>query len=187
MSGYNFSMMKIKWPRFSKTYKHTCPDGNVVIIYKDINDAFPLHIEGFEAKVGGNFATMGESASMKAEYATLVQGLMYSLNELNQSIMINFRSVYLAYQSNPCNDNGFFKRQVEKIVDEQHQLTRLNIQVQGLMTLAENDPDNRDNIILIYQQIVHQLGGTTVPTATSLEITENREYAQSWVGGQHGR
>ena len=104
--------MKIKWP-YSKTYKHKCPDETIKIVYKNIDDAFPLFIPGWEGKVKNNVKAIESiSVSMDADYATKIQGLLYDLNEFNQSLVMNFRTIYAYFQSDPCSNNNFFQRQI---------------------------------------------------------------------------
>ena len=173
--------MKNRWP-FSKTYKHKCPDGTTKIVYKNINDAFPLFIPGWEGKATNNAkAIEGVSVSMDAEYATKIQGLLYDLNEWNQSLMMTFRSAYAHFQSDPCSNNAFFQRQVEKIIDDQHRLTTLDVQIKGLVRLVELNPNNPEHFLQIYCQIINQIGGKS-PEVTSLEIAENRKNVNLWIG-----
>ena len=87
-----------KWP-FWRTSKHKCPDGTTVIIHRNVDDAFPLYIPGWKGNLDANAQTHGNlaSAGLKAEYASMVQGLLFGLNELNQSLMLMFRGAYVAF------------------------------------------------------------------------------------------
>lgn len=94
---------------FSKTYVIKCPDGTTRIIYKNVDKAFPLCIPGWQGKMGATIeAVKGEPANLNAEYQTQIQGLLYSLDELNQSLMMTFRAAYVSYQSNPCQNTASF-------------------------------------------------------------------------------
>lgn len=173
--------MKFKW-LYPKTYKYKCPDGTTKIVYRNIDDAFPLFIPGWEGKVKNNVKAIESiSVSMDADYATKIQGLLYDLNEFNQSLVMNFRTIYAYFQSDPCSNNNFFQRQIEKIVDEQHKLTNLNVQIQGLIHLVELNPNNPEQFLQIYCQIIDQIGGKS-PEVTSLEIAENRKNVNLWIG-----
>ena len=179
--------MPFNWP-FSKTYKHPCPDGTVRIVHRCVDDAFPLFIPGWEGKMNGNLEDLkGSPVNLAAEYTTKIKGLLFSLDDLNQSLMMAFRSSYIAFQTDPCSSDGFFKRQVGKIIDEQHRLTKLRVQIRGLISLAEMNNNNPEKVWPIYQQIVDQIGGSSVKAAASLEIAESRKIADEWVGGEHGR
>jgi len=168
----------------SKTYEHPCPGGKVKNVYKNVDDAFPLFIPGWNGKFENNLeAIKGAQVNMKAEYATNIQGLLYSLDELNQSLMITIRCAYIAYQNDPCGDDGFFKRQTEKIVQEQHRLTAYRVQIRSLITLAEMNPNNPERFLPVFQQISLQLGRIAVPEAATLEIAETRTIAKNWAEG----
>jgi hypothetical protein len=79
--------------RKSWTYEHQCPDGTVRIVYKNVDDAFPLFIPGWNGNVESNLETIkGAQINIKAEYAAKIQGVLYSLDELNQSLMISIRT-----------------------------------------------------------------------------------------------
>jgi hypothetical protein len=163
-----------------------CPDGTTRIIYKNIDKAFPLHIPGWDGKINASIeAIKGSPANLAAEYQSKIQGLLFSLDELNQNLMLEFRTVYISFQSNPCKNSDSFERQVEKMIHEQTRLTQLRIQIRGLTELAEMHPDNREQIIHIFKNIVHQIGGKEIAEAASEEISEAREEMKKLKGGSH--
>src|SRR5258705_9559056 len=41
---------------------------------------------------------------------TKIQGLLFSLDELNQSLMMNFRGAYLAFATDPCGNARYAPR-----------------------------------------------------------------------------
>src|SRR5947208_17126263 len=106
----------MSWP-FFKTRKHYCPDGSVKLVYRNVDDAFPFYVPGWEGKLDAKLK--GAPARLRAEYATKIQGLLYGLDELNQGVMFDFRAAYVTYMNDPCQHAGFFERQVEKIIHEQ--------------------------------------------------------------------
>lgn len=170
------------WNPLSKTYWHKYPDGSVKLIYKNVNDAFPLYIPGWEGKAGVTLdAIAGAPVNITGEYATKIQGLLYSLDELNQSLMMTFRSSYTVYQTDPCANGGFFQRQVEKAIDEQNRQTSLKVQIRGLISLAELHPGNPEHFLPVFQDIIQNTGGPSVVLAASQEIEEARSIAQKWV------
>jgi hypothetical protein len=169
---------------FSKTFKHKCPDGSVRIIHKDVDHAFPLFIPGFTTKLNGNLeAFTGNKANLSAEYENKIQGLLYGLDELNHGLMMMFRSTYLVYQSDPCANNDFFQRQIEKIIHEQNRMTALRFQVRGLISLASENSDHNE-IMTVYLEIISSLGIKKGDQAAT-EITENRNAAKKWIGGEN--
>jgi len=178
--------MGIKWP-FWKTYKVRCPDGTVKTVYRQIEDAFPLYIPGWEGKININLAALQNlPADLGAEYATKIQGLLYSLDDLNQSLMMSFLGAYMVYKSDPCKKAEFFEKQVEELIKEQHRLRTLKMQIQGLISLAEVHRNASDQFIQAFKEIVNQLGGASIVEAASIEIVETRNIAKKMMGGENG-
>jgi hypothetical protein len=105
--GKESMALLINWP-FSKSYRVRCPDRTVKTIYRNIDDAFPLYIPGWKGDVRADIKAMEQAtANVAAAYETKIQGLLYSLDDRNQSLM-TFRTVYLAYIADPCSQTGFF-------------------------------------------------------------------------------
>jgi hypothetical protein len=175
--------MRRRW--FLK-YKHKCKDGSVKVVYRDVNDAFPLFIEDFKGSVDGNLeAIKGAPVKVRADYETKIKGLTFELDELNKSLMMSFRTVYLVFQSDPCNDDGFFKRQTERLLLEHSRNTTFREQIRYLINIAEMNPDHPERVLPVYKQILNQMGGTTIQKAAELEISETRTIADKWIEGRH--
>jgi len=159
----------------------------VKIVYKNINDAFPLCIPGWQGKMESSLeAIKGAPVKMKAEYATKIAGLLYSLDDLNQNLMMTFRGVYAVYQADPCNEDGFFRRQVEKIIHDQNRLTTYRAKIRSLITIAEINPNSPEEVLPLFKEIANELGGASLHEAVTLEIAETRAIAKEWIGGKHG-
>ncbi|WP_321870880.1 hypothetical protein [Paraburkholderia tropica] len=151
-------------------------------MYKNIDDACPLFISGWKTDVSSEIKGISDlSAEAKAKYETKIDGLLYSLNEQNQSLMMSFRTVYLAYSANPCDNDDFFKREIEKLLDEQRKISALKIQIAGLIQLASANPKDTAGVTKIFGDIASRLGGASVPAAASLEIAEARGVAQNLI------
>ncbi|HSG38916.1 MAG TPA: hypothetical protein VLE27_04695, partial [Thermoanaerobaculia bacterium] len=87
--------MIINWP-FAKTYRVRCPDGTVKTLHRNVDDAFPLFIPGWQGNVDAELKALEAiPARLRAKYETKIQGLLYRLDELNQSLMMNFRGAYV--------------------------------------------------------------------------------------------
>jgi hypothetical protein len=174
--------MTFQWP-FGRTYSVRCPDGTTKRVYRDVDAAFPLYIKGWEGSLsaaGSAFAT--GDGELKGVYASKIQGLLFGLDELTQTVMINFRSVYMVYASDPCSQSGFLAREVEKLVAEQQRLSRLRIQVRALLELAKNQPTDTVAILTLFKDLAGSIGGPAVAHAAQLEITEARLLADKWSG-----
>jgi hypothetical protein len=169
-----------------KTYTVRCPDGSFRTVYKHVNDAFPLFLQGFHGKAQTSLNELkGASATLNAEYQSKVDGLLFSLDDFNQSLMMNYRATYVTYQADPCANLGYLKRQMERLVDQQNWLTTLRAKIRTLVELAKVQPDRPDLFFNSYNEIVGQLGGPGISFAASYEIRINRTAAKKWIGGSH--
>lgn len=179
--------MLINWP-FSKTYKHKCPDGTIKTVYRNVDDAFPLYIPGWQTNVTADVKAQElGAAQLKAEHASKIHGLLFSLDELNQSLMMNFRGAYVAYTTDPCGNADLLSKQVDAILREQTRFQRIRLQIRGLIALAVSQPNNHDRIMDAFQSIVQQLGGPVVTQAAVAEIASTRDAVQKWIGGPDER
>ena len=171
----------INWP-FSKTYRHRCKDGSVKIVHRKVDDAFPFYIPGWKGKLDGNAnIPMTGQGEIKGEYETKIQGLLYNLDELNNSLMINFRGAYIAYQADPCAGYNFLLREVSKIIQEQNRLLKIRLQIDGLVSLAKTSKA-KGEFLPLYRNIIEQVGGSTIPDAAKLEIKDLTNQAHKWIG-----
>lgn len=171
---------------FGKTYKHKCSDGSIKIVYKDVDDAFPLFLPGWEGKISGNVKGLGNTdAGLSSEYATKIQGLLYNLDELNQTLMMNFRGAYVSYQTDPCKYDDHLQRQIQNILDEQTRLKRLKIKIEALISLAEMNNVDQIEILSAFKDIVNEIGGSGIPVAARIEISETRQIAKRMRGGEN--
>ena len=175
------------WTFFSKVRTHRCPDGSTRTVYKSLDDAFPLFIPGWNGNIaagahGNNLVT----ADVKAEYATKIQGLLFGLDELNNSLMFDFRAAYITYTIDPCANSDFLARQVERILGEQTQFQRLRLQVQALVTLAASDHSDPERIMDLFQRRVDQLGQPIAEAAVA-EISDNRERMKKMIKDKRER
>jgi hypothetical protein len=184
----------VNWP-WSKTRRYPCPDGTVREVYKNIDHAFPLYIAISEniakGKVGGvdmgGTTTIG-TVEASSEHKSKVEGVLYSINEQNQSLMIALRTAYTIYSSSPCTKSDFLERTVEKLLDEQARLSKVVTQCAFFIELVKNHPESSAQILSIYQGLVQQLTSDMIPgtvselisDAAAKEIEETRRAAEQW-------
>ena len=175
--------MRIRWP-WAKKYQVRCPDGTTRTIYNDINDVLPLYIKGWKADAGVGFDGLSAlKGKAKANYESQIQGILFRIDEQNQSWMMSFRAVYMAFESNPCGNEDFFKRETEKLLDEQRRLTALRRQLSTLIQLAVASPNDTAQITKILSDIASKQGGTVIAAAASLEIAQARADAVELTKG----
>ena len=175
--------MSINWP-WGKMYDVRCPDGSVRTVYRNIDHACPLFIHGWKADVSADLKGIGDlSGDVKTKYETQIHGLLFTLNEQNQSLMMSFGTVYLAFMTNPCGNDGFFQRELEKLLDEQRRISALKLQIAALIQLISASPNDTSQLTAIFRDIAARTGGSAVASAASLEIAETRATARSLIGG----
>jgi hypothetical protein len=173
----------MEWSLRRKTYKHPCPDGSLKIVYRSIDDAFPLALKHVGTRLALDLAKLSEiGGQVGAEYRESIAGLLYSLDDLNQSLMMNFRAVYAAYQSDPCANAEFLARQVGKIVEETQRHTEIQVRISGLIGLAQTDGGKRDEMLALFRELVLEVGGSTVGLAAASEVEQAKEDARRWIG-----
>lgn len=173
------------WP-FSKTYNRRCSDGTVKTVYKNIDDAFPLHIPGWQGNLSATVKGLEQiEGSVKADFTSKIHGLLYTLDELNQGLMMTFRGAYVVYQNDPCSHAEFFEREVAKLLDEQHRLRTLKMQIEALITLASKSTQESEKFLNIFSEIVQKLGNYSAPKVASSEINDARNIVKSIVGDDH--
>ena len=165
----------MRWP-FFRTRTMRCPDGTTRIIYKSIDEACPLFIEGWKADVATNLKIPGTaSGDAKAKYENKIDGLLFALNEQNQSLMMHFRAVYLLYSSNPCGSDAYFQRKIDDLIEQQHRISTLKLKIAALIQLVASNPNDSASIS---SDIASRIEGPTVAAAASIEIAQTRELAR---------
>jgi hypothetical protein len=176
--------MKFNWP-WSKTYQVKCADGSSRTVYRNIDDACPLYISGWKGDISADLRGISElSGEAKAKYETQIHGLLFSLNEQNQSLMMSFRTIYLAFTSHPCGNDQFFQREIEKMLDEQRKISALKMQIAALIQFASNSPGDTEQLASIFNDIASRLGTSEAVTpAASMQIAETRNIAKDLLNG----
>lgn len=170
----------MSWLPFSrKTFKVKCKDGTVKTVYRHVNDAFPLHIPGWQANLfaAGKMLETG-GADLKAEYATSMHGLLVSLDDFNKGLMMTFRAAYVVYQNDPCEHGSFFEREVTKLLEEQRRLRTLKVQIDGLVQIAKLHPENSKEFSIAMANVVDRMGYMLMPQITLERISEARSLAK---------
>ena len=169
--------MGLRWP-LAKTYDVTCPDGSVKTVYRNIDKAFPLYIQGWQADLAGNVKLPEiANAELRAKYESPIQGLLYGLDELNHGLMITFRAAYMAYKTDACHMADFFARQVEKLLEEQARLRSFRVQIDGLIALAKTCPERSEKFLDIFTDLVQRMGSSGLPDASVFQIASARKAA----------
>jgi len=177
-----------KWLPGAKNYTIKCPDGTTRTIYKDINEAFPLAIRDSNSKFDSDIKAENlAAAKVSVDYQSKVSNLLYRLSDENESLMLNFRTTYLAFIANPCDHGSFLMRQIETTIQKQAQLQELRMQINGLTILAQLCGNDPTTVMPIYIKIIGKISGFDDATIAQIEIQGNTQNAHNWIdGGQNG-
>lgn len=169
------------------TYKRRCPDGSVKAVYRNVDEAFPLYIQGWDAKAAVSLeSVVGGPVNVGAQYATHLQGLLYSLDDLNQSLMMVFRAAYMCFKADPCANEAFFTRQVAELIRDHNVFRAAKLKFRTLVTIAELHPEQSSEILRLFQEVADAVGGNSGVPATQLEIASTRETVAEWRGDEPG-
>jgi hypothetical protein len=154
-----------EWLGFGKTYRVKCPGGHVAIIYRDVNDAFPFALSDVERKMSGSGSVASQAdLDVSAEYRSGVSNILFAIDELNSSQIMDFRAAYSAFMSNPCENGPYLERASERIRQERNALIRLRMQAATVLQLIRENPDRSDAIAPLFNELLRTLN---VPDAAS--------------------
>jgi hypothetical protein len=151
------------WNPFSKTYDVKCCDGTTKTVHKDIKNAFPLALTGFDAKASVGLTTESiKKAELSGSVQTKVEGLLFQLDEFNNSLVIKFRAAYEGYKSDPCSNNQFLLNQITTISERQEFFGLLKMQCRGFIELAKANPEDSKLITEKYNQVICEFNSNSM-------------------------
>ena len=128
------------WNLFSKTYIVKCRDGSEQCVFKDPNDAFPLHIGRFDLGFAGRIKTgLMQGAKLDAEIHKRADALLVEVHSRNSSLMAEFRAVYVVYKGDPCTHAEYLRCEIARLIDEQRKLRAFDTAMVHLARLAESN------------------------------------------------
>ena len=176
-----------RWNPFSKTYTVKCPDGSTKTVYKDIDKALPFHIQGWEGNISSKIKSehIG-NIEIGAEYQSKIEQLLIGIDDINNNVMIDYRLAYLAFQSDPCENNTFLITEIQKISEEQRRLKSFKILISSFIEMAKvNGENNSDRIVEVYCDIMRQMGlsNTCSQEEVMTELLESVENAKLLMRG----
>jgi hypothetical protein len=168
-----------RWNPFSISYEKKCRDGSRKTVYKKVEDAFPLAINGYEANIATKLKSeLLQEGELNGALKTKVDGLLYGLDDINNGLMIAFRSAYVGYQTDPCENNEFLLTEIRKINEEQRRLRALRMQIRGYVEMAKTNPGNTTELAELYNTLVNKIGAYSMGDAGVQEaIDSSREAA----------
>lgn len=165
--------------------KVRCPDGTVKYVYRHVDDAFPLELTTSSTQLKANLDAAQElTAGIESSYSTTIQGMLYSISQKNESLMMSLRALYVLFQGDPCANAALFNENVVQLVKEQSRLNDVSTRLHALATLLQGNQAPSETILTKLLDIV-QLVGSAPPevngTVTALAIEDNRVVVQKWI------
>ena len=168
-----------------KTYKVKCPDGTKLTVHRDINGAFPLFLPSLAASGKAALRDLtGNNLELGAELKKGVDGLLFQLNELNDTVMMNFRAVYATYQANPCRNSDFLARKVDEMTSDVQRLSSIRLELKSLVDLAAANPGEPKQVWDLFAEIVTKNNLPGSPQVSAVRIQDARGAATQWIGGR---
>jgi len=162
-----------KWNPFSDTYTVKCCDNTNKIVHKKIETAFPLALSSFDAKASiGVTSEFIEEAKASGSLKTQIEGLLFQLDEFNNSLMMKFRAAYVGYQSDPCSNNQYFLSRIEIISEREEFFTMLKMQGKLFIELAKNSPDNSELITEKYNELISKFNSEYLNSSEASKAIE---------------
>jgi hypothetical protein len=142
-------------------YRVKCPDGSMKLVYRNVDDAFPLVFRGLETEF---YTAKGRldalSASIDDKHRSMIESLLGAADEANNALMAKFRAAYLVYTTDPCSQSEYLATQLNQISEEYNRLTRVEHRVLSLISLVASKPTDTDSISSLSSELAGQLAVT---------------------------
>jgi hypothetical protein len=166
------------------TREITCPDGTPRTVHRDIDDAFPLFLPEYQAKVATSVQELaGNGIQLNGAVERGIAGVLLELSDINDTIMPMFRAVYATYMASPCENADFLARKVDELTVELQRLTAARLELRALVELAAANPGNSDLVWETFSGIVSRYNVRSAPQAGTFRIKKARQTVARWIEG----
>lgn len=129
-------------------------------MHRNVDDALPLALRDARRSTNGSIEEFfGAKVELRAEYETQIRGLLFALDDENKNLVVQFRAMYLAYMSNPCDSFDWFTKGIDDLTKGQQRLTTARMYLHALIELAQDQRNNRTKILDTYLAVVERIGG----------------------------
>ena len=131
---------------FSKTRPVKCPDG-IKYVYKDVNDAFPFYLKGFEANLSASInPTFPDNLQFAAQYKTKVDELSTLLDMKNKDLTLSFRCIYAVFQADPCNKIDYLASEVKQLITAHQKFKQQSLEIKAFIKLANTNASDPNQL-----------------------------------------
>ncbi|GAA3458480.1 hypothetical protein ACFFSW_04470 [Saccharothrix longispora] len=166
--------MPLPW---SKRYKVKCRDGSVKYVHRDVDDAFPLELrESGKRTAAGLDVLQQVSGNLERSHVEQIKAALFSLNQANDTMMVNFRALYTVYQTDPCANAGYLAAGTQALMAEHQRTKDLVIRLDALLKMAQTDQQVVGEVL----KVITGLPGFA-DEAARVAIRTNRQAAHEWL------
>ena len=121
-----------------------CPDGSKRIVFNDPNKAFPLNDTDWSAKLDGAMDSLNElQIKLGGNFGKSLNGFYTHLDDANCSLQFHFRALYVTYTANPCTMDGWLKDEICRVIEKEHIVRRIELEIKRIISLKENGNDEQ--------------------------------------------
>jgi hypothetical protein len=155
-----------------------------VRVYRNVDEAFPLYVRDHEKSVSASIRdATGFGAETDIAFKNQIGTVLFSLDELNSSTMMDFRAAYIAYSNDPCNNGEFFNREIVRIREGRNYLQELKMKIAGVITSlsAGGEASGAGRIL---HEVLTSLKLEPLADVAAQEIEDARDAAELLAGNQ---
>lgn len=121
----------MQWP-FSKIRKIKCPDGRERYVFKNLDDVFPLAATDWSARGEATVQALRECrAGLSGSFERYIQGFFAQLDEANRSLQFDFRAIYAAYITAPCEQrqDSWLRQRTREVIEREGEFRKKLLEI----------------------------------------------------------
>lgn len=161
---------------WSKKRSVKCPDGTTKTVYKNIDDALPLFIKGYENDFGGKVNGLDQiNGEISGSAKSKIDGMLFDLNNFNSNIVMEFRSIYMVFESDPCSNSDFLRVKTDELIQKYQNLNQLKLKIYGLIEIAKTAQLDTSIFIDKYFEIVNEYSNVLLTETPKARIIEAQQ------------
>jgi hypothetical protein len=177
--------MAINWPWSKPKYIVVpCENGRKVFVY-DIDYIAPIVTKRSEKTVSGKISIPEvTSAEFAQNDVSDAKDLLVLISEENDRLIFAIRSAYSSYMNEPCEDKGFYRKQVEIINSKMHEFAEAKLKIKAFILISSTIEQNE--IALRYQELLNSINFDAMKSSRAVlpsiqaEMKENEKESLLW-------
>lgn len=167
----------------SKMRKVKCSNGDVMFVYRDAEDAFPVLAPKATGSLDVAVAALTEvEARVSAGYQREVKDLGSRIDSINLSMREALRAAYVVFQGNPCSDHGNLAAHVRSITGFEQQLRSFALSIEQCARFLESGVA-ADEVMPILRDRLRSIerSSSEIPALTELAMEQR---LNEWENGE---